>query len=172
MICEMAAAVAAAVSELPRPDDVAAAAVTVDELDEDVVTDVDEDDDDDDDEDVAETLAGIRKPLTDRGFRLVVVVLLLLSAAIKLLLLLLLLALTDGEDEDEDASAATEPPAWMVPCPPGPTAPTSALTVGSSSTALPSAPFSDMTSWFMMISWHSGHRSCTYSHFRRHTPWK
>lgn len=173
MICEMAAAVAAAVSELPRPPDEGAAATTVgavpDELELDELdVEADDDDDDDDDEEVDETLAGMRKPLTDSGFRLE----LLLAAAIilLLLLLLLLLALTD-ELEDEEASGAAG--CWRFPC--GATAATLAL-ASSSAAALPSTapplPFADGVSWFMMISWHSGHRSCTYSHFRRQTPWK
>lgn len=103
MICEMAAAVAAAVSELPRPagPDVGAAAIVVvaEELNEDEA---------DDDEEVEEPLAvdGMRKPLTDSGFRLV---LLLAAAAIilLLLLLLLLLALTDELEEASGAAPAT-----------------------------------------------------------------
>lgn len=107
----MAAAVAAAVSELPRPagPDVGAAAIVVvaEELDE------DEADDDDDDEEVEEPLAvdGIRKPLTESGFRLV---LLLAAAAIILLLLLLLLALTDELEEASGAAPATAE-FWRIP---------------------------------------------------------
>lgn len=119
----MAAAVAAAVSELPRPagPDVGAVAVIVvvaEELDE------EEADDDDDDEEVEEPLAvdGIRKPLTDSGFRLV---LLLAAAAIilLLLLLLLLLALTDELEEVSGAAPATAA-FWRFPCPTGTTAAT------------------------------------------------